>query len=177
MKTFVLALSLALGIVAVVPIVRAQDSTVGQKVDDAAITTKVKTKLVAERPGNLVKVNVDTTDGVVRLRGTVPTLEDKRRAEELAKLTAGVKNVVNELTVQSAAADQPSTRDAPAASPATTFVGRHTMSGEVTDVDATHGRVTLRTAEGDLQLHFPPTTLQTIKRGDRLTVELGVRKE
>jgi hypothetical protein len=177
MKTFVLALSLVLGIVAVAPIVRAQDSTVGQKVDDAAITAKVKTKLVAERPGNLVKVNVDTTDGVVRLRGTVPTLEDRRRAEELAKLTAGVKNVVNELTVQGAAADQPSPRDAPAASPATTFVGRHTMSGEVTDVDATHGRVTLRTAEGDLQLHFPPSTLQTIKRGDRLTVELGVRKE
>ena len=173
MKTLVLALSLLLGLTAVVPIAQAQDTTIGQKVDDATITTKVKAKLAAEHPGSLVKINVDTTNGVVRLRGTVPTLADKRKAEELAKLTDGVRRVVSELTVQSAAAAP----DSPAASPSSAFVGRHTMTGEVTDVDTTHGRVKLKTAEGDLQLHFPPSTLATIKRGDRVTVEMGVRKE
>jgi len=177
MKTLVLALSLLLGLTAVVPIAQAQDTTIGQKVDDATITTKVKAKLAAEHPGSLVKINVDTTNGVVRLRGTVPTLADKRKAEELAKLTDGVRRVVSELTVQSAASDRPATHESPAASPSTAFMGRHTMTGEVTDVDSTHGRVKLKTAEGDLQLHFPPSTLATIKRGDRVTVEMGVRKE
>jgi len=148
----------------------------GTQVDDAAITAKVKAKLATERPANLVKVNVDTTNGVVRLRGTVPTLDDKRKAEELARLTEGVRQVVSELTVQGAAADRPA--DSPAASPGSAaFAGRHTMTGEVTDVDATHGRVTVKTGEGDLQLHFPPSTLSTLKRGDRVTVDLGVRKE
>lgn len=173
MKTVVFVLSLLVGLAAVVPGAQAQDSTIGQKVDDATITTKIKAKLTAERPANLVKVNVDTTNGIVRLRGTVPTLEDKRKAEELARMTDGVRRVVSELTVQGAAAAP----DAPAASPSSAFVGRHTMTGEVTDVDTTHGRVKLKTAEGDLQLHFPPSTLATIKKGDRLTVELGIRKE
>jgi hypothetical protein len=155
----------------------AQDTSIGTKVDDATITTKVKAKLVAERPGNLVKVNVDTQAGLVRLRGTVPALEDKRKAEELARLTAGVRGVVNELTVEGRAAQQPAVSDTPSASPATAFAGRHTMTGEVTDIDATHGRVTIRTREGDLQLHFPAATLQTLKRGDRVTVDLGVRKD
>jgi hyperosmotically inducible periplasmic protein len=172
MKTIVFLLFGMLAFSALSGSAQAQDTSIGTKVDDATITTKVKAKLVAERPGNLVKVNVDTQDGLVRLRGTVPTLEDKRKAEELARLTAGVRRVANELTVEGhAAAPQPS------ASPATAFAGRHTMTGEVTHIDATHGRVTVRTREGDLQLHFPASTLETLKRGDRVTVDLGVRKD
>ena len=173
MKKVVLMLSILLGIATVAPTVHAQDSTIGQKVDDATITTKVKTKLVAERAGNMVKVNVDTTDGVVRLRGTVPTTEDKRKAEELTRLTAGVRRVVNELTVDGVAADRTTT---PSASPATTVVDRHSMTGEVTDIDATHGMVKVKTSEGEMQLHFPPGTLRTLKKGDRITVDLGLRK-
>ena len=41
--------------------------TMGERVDDAEITAKVKTKLVAEHASALVKVNVDTANGVVRL--------------------------------------------------------------------------------------------------------------
>jgi hypothetical protein len=177
MKTAGLLLVLALALSALAPAARAQDTTIGQKVDDATITARVKAKLVADRPANLVKVNVDTQDGVVRLRGTVPTLDDRLQAQELARLTPGVRSVVNELTVQGRTAQEPALRDAPAASPAGAFAGRHTMVGEVTDIDATHGRATVRTSEGDLQLHFPPATLQTLRRGDRVSVDLGIRKE
>jgi hypothetical protein len=55
-------------------------------------------------------------------------------------------------------------------------MGRHTMTGEVTDVDHGTGKVELRTAEGDLHLHFPPSALRDVKRGDRLAVELAVRE-
>ena len=72
----------------------AADRSVGEKVDDAAITAKVKTKLASERAKDLVSVNVDTNDGVVHLQGNVPTATDKTQAERLARATSGVRNVV-----------------------------------------------------------------------------------
>lgn len=74
--------------------------TTGERVDDAKITAAVKAKLVADRVGNLVRVNVDTKDGVVHLDGTVPTAEAKVEAERLAKQTEGVRSVMNDLKVR-----------------------------------------------------------------------------
>ena len=71
--------------------------------------------------------------------------------------------------------------DTTAASPSTAaggdFVARHTMTGEVTRVDANKGKLTLKTAEGNLDLHFPPSTLSNVKKGDRVTVELAMKPE
>ena len=100
----------------VVPIAGAQDRTLGQKVDDATITASVKAKLVADHPQNLVKVNVDTENAVVRLSGIVPTEAHRIEAEHLARRTNGVRDVVNELQVEARAGDTPR---APAASPRT----------------------------------------------------------
>ena len=69
------------------------------KAEDAMITSKVKTKLTADRAKNLVSVNVDTKDGMVHLKGTVPTQEAKAEAERLAKDTDGVVSVTNDLKV------------------------------------------------------------------------------
>jgi hypothetical protein len=49
------------------------------------------------------------------------------------------------------------------------------MTGEVTKIDAAKGNVSLKTDEGDLDLHFPPSALQGIKEGDRVEVQLGIR--
>jgi len=57
------------------------------------------------------------------------------------------------------------------------FTGRHTMSGEVTRVDQKKGELKLKTAEGMLDLHFPPSALSNVKKGDRLTVELALKPE
>ena len=89
---------------AIVPVVRAQDRTLGEKVDDATITASVKTKLVSEHAKSLLAVNVDTKDGVVHLQGTVPTVEDRFQAERLARATKGVTDVKNDLKAESAAA-------------------------------------------------------------------------
>jgi hyperosmotically inducible periplasmic protein len=69
------------------------------KTEDAMITTKVKTKLTADRAKNLVSVNVDTKDGVVHLKGSVPDEKTKSEAERLAKDTDGVVSVTNDLEV------------------------------------------------------------------------------
>jgi hypothetical protein len=53
--------------------------------------------------------------------------------------------------------------------------GQHRMTGEVTKIDSAKGSVTLKTDEGDLDLHFPPSALQGIKEGDRVEVQLAIR--
>ena len=109
-----LALAILVSLVAatalVVPVAHAQDRTVGERVDDATITAAVKSKLVADSPKNLVKVNVDTKDGVVELKGTVSSLEHKAEAERLALATKGVKAVKNELMVEGQPAASPRTK-------------------------------------------------------------------
>jgi hyperosmotically inducible periplasmic protein len=74
--------------------------SVGTNVDDATITASVKSKLVADRPANLTRVDVDTNNGTVYLNGTVETPDQKTRAEQLAWQAKGVKSVVNNLQVQ-----------------------------------------------------------------------------
>ena len=96
----------------------AADTSVGQKVDDATILSKVKTKLATERAKNLVSVNVDVKDGIVHLKGTVPTDTDKKEAERLAMSTDGVKQVMNELVVANKSSSSPSSTS-PSASPST----------------------------------------------------------
>jgi hyperosmotically inducible protein len=149
----------------------------GQEVDDKTITAAVKSKLVVDRAKNLTAVDVDTVNGTVYLKGFVDTPQQKADAETLAKTVGGVKRVVNNLQLQppAAAAGTTAQQTSPAASPTTTSVmGRHTMTGQVTDIDRDRGRLELKTAEGDLHLHFPPAALRNVQKGDRITVELGL---
>jgi hyperosmotically inducible protein len=110
MKRLLWILVVAVAVTAgVAPGVEAQRPTIGDRVDDAAITAALKTKLVADSAKNLIKVNVDTEKGVVHLKGTVPTDRDRMEAERLARGTKGVVDVKNDLIVESAAAS-PRTR-------------------------------------------------------------------
>lgn len=105
MKSLICTLAMILVVAGgLVPLAAAQDRTIGQTVDDATITTAVKAKLVADHPQNLVKVNVDTTRGVVRLSGIVNAEEHRIEAERLARRTGGVRDVVNDLKVEAPAA-------------------------------------------------------------------------
>jgi hyperosmotically inducible protein len=66
---------------------------------DAWITTKVKMRLLAEPGLSPLKINVDTSDGVVTLFGIVNTDQEKTVAEQQTKKADGVKGVDNELQV------------------------------------------------------------------------------
>jgi hyperosmotically inducible protein len=72
----------------------------GDKVDDAAITTKVKTALMAEPGLRSLEINVDTHDNVVTLNGTVDSQEKKQRAMQIAQGVEGVKSVSDNLVVK-----------------------------------------------------------------------------
>ena len=73
----------------------------GDKVDDAAITTKVKTALMAEPGLRSLEINVDTRDNIVTLNGTVDSQEKKQRAMQIAQGVEGVKSVSDNLVVKS----------------------------------------------------------------------------
>lgn len=101
MKALVWTLTLALAVTAGgVPAATAQDRTLGETVDDVTLTARVKAKLVADRANNLFKVDVNAFRGVIRLKGAVATEDDRIEAERLTRRTAGVRDVVNELTVE-----------------------------------------------------------------------------
>ena len=99
MKLLLSALVVLTILVAVPFAAGARGVSVGDKVDDATITIKVKAKLTTEHAKNLVKVDVDTRDGVVHLQGILPTSKDKAQAEWLAHSTEGVVAVMNDLKV------------------------------------------------------------------------------
>lgn len=69
-------------------------------VEDGTITAAVKTRLVADKTSNLTRVDVDTNNATVYLKGMVESLEQKARAEQLAWEAKGVRGVVNQLQVQ-----------------------------------------------------------------------------
>jgi hyperosmotically inducible periplasmic protein len=71
----------------------------GTNVDDTAVTASVKARLVADKPANLTRVDVDTNQGTVYLNGMVDSPEQRARAEQLAWQSKGVKAVVNNLQV------------------------------------------------------------------------------
>jgi len=76
--------------------------TLGENIDDAGITVAVKSKLAAEKISTVTRIDVDTNRGVVALNGTVKTVTDRTRAEELARQVKGVRDVVNNLRIQPA---------------------------------------------------------------------------
>jgi hyperosmotically inducible periplasmic protein len=104
-----LACALVIVILGATPVLPA-DQTVGERIDDAKITTMIKAKLTKESVKNLVKVEVTTREGVVHLQGTVPTADDKAQAERIARDTSGVRDVTNDLRVSA-------TGSSPSASP------------------------------------------------------------
>jgi hyperosmotically inducible protein len=73
--------------------------TPGQAVDDVTIGTKLKAALAADPELSALKINVDTTQGNVRLKGEVKSMALRRKAEELARKTEGVKSVDNQLMI------------------------------------------------------------------------------
>lgn len=74
--------------------VREAGDEAGDEVDDAWITSKVKTQLLADDQVHGMDINVDTEDNVVTLTGTAPTLAARTKAVEIAQSTEGVRSVV-----------------------------------------------------------------------------------
>ena len=70
-------------------------------VNDATITASVNAKLASDKELSALRINVDTVDGRVALRGSAPTPAARDRATQLASSVDGVRSVENQLVVSS----------------------------------------------------------------------------
>ena len=71
----------------------------GAAMDDATITTRVKTVLLNDAQVAATKIDVSTASGIVTLSGTVQSKADETRAIELARQVTGVRDVKSTLAV------------------------------------------------------------------------------
>jgi osmotically-inducible protein OsmY len=71
----------------------------GHFMKDSWITTKTKTKLIADGRVKARHITVDTTDGVVTLLGKVDSEKERAAAEAITRKVKGVKGVKNALQV------------------------------------------------------------------------------
>lgn len=72
----------------------------GAVMDDASITARIKTALIAEPGLKGLSIDVDTSQNVVSLSGTVGTDAAGTQAADIARRTEGVKDVKNNLVVK-----------------------------------------------------------------------------
>jgi osmotically-inducible protein OsmY len=78
----------------------AKDKTVGEALDDTTIDTKIKKEFISKGFKNLyAKINVEVVKGKVIYTGYVDNEEDIITAIDIAWNQKGVKEVVNELSV------------------------------------------------------------------------------
>lgn len=77
-------------------------STVGEYIDDATITTQVKARMVENKQVDAAAISVETLNGTVMLSGFAKTYDERATAESIARNVKGVKSVKNEIALRSA---------------------------------------------------------------------------
>jgi hyperosmotically inducible periplasmic protein len=75
-------------------------AAVSDKVGDASITASVNAALAGDPQLSALRIDVDTANGAVSLKGTAPNAEARERATQLAAAVKGVTSVDNRLEVR-----------------------------------------------------------------------------
>ena len=73
--------------------------TIADTIDDAAITTRVKTALLNDPVVKATQIDVDTVKGVVSLSGRVRSKDEEATAMSVARKISGVTDVKSTLQV------------------------------------------------------------------------------
>ena len=94
LTSFLLALVLAMPLLA-----GACGKSVGETIDDATITTRVKTALLNDPTVGGLRIDVDTFKGVVTLSGRVKSENERETAIALARKIDGVTDVKSTLQI------------------------------------------------------------------------------
>jgi hyperosmotically inducible periplasmic protein len=106
MKIKLATICLVIGTLLAPVVAHAEDTDSDRKhpkayVKDSVITTKIKTKLAAEKIKSLIHIKVDTdSKGEVVLSGKVRSQEEADKAVSIARETEGVASVTNNLKIK-----------------------------------------------------------------------------
>lgn len=99
-------------------------------------------------------------------------MSHSRRVLSLCVSVLAGASLIGGTMIPPAMAQSPTPAPAPATAPADG--ARHVVNGEVTKVDAKKGWIDVKTPQGRMKLHFPPSALQGVKVGDRVSVEVAL---
>ena len=80
---------------------RAPGETIGEKIDDASITSQVKYALLSHKSTSALQTKVITNDGVVLITGNASSDAEKSLVTKLAQDVRGTKSVTNDMIVKS----------------------------------------------------------------------------
>ena len=101
MKNLILATSVALGALTLGGCaVTSGQSTTGQYVDDATITTQVKSRMADDPTVSAMRISVETLNGTVQLSGFAANESEKARAAQIARNVNNVRDVRNNIVVR-----------------------------------------------------------------------------
>ena len=100
-RNFILAAAAAIVLVTAsgCAVTRGQE-TVGAYVDDATITTQIKSRFIENKAVDAASIKVETLNGTVMLSGFAKNVAEKNAAEAVTRRVDGVKFVKNEITVR-----------------------------------------------------------------------------
>lgn len=103
MKKIILASMVAVAALATTGCaVTSGQSSVGQYVDDATITTRVKARFADDPRVSALRISVETLNGTVQLSGFATTQAEKDLASSIARAVPDVRAVTNNIVVRPA---------------------------------------------------------------------------
>lgn len=104
LRTLVLATTLGVAAPFVLSACGSQPTreSTGQYIDDATISTKVKSAFVADKTVSATDIKVDTFKGTVQLSGFAKTQAEINQAVTIAKGVQGVQSVKNDILLKAA---------------------------------------------------------------------------
>lgn len=80
-------------------VTRGQES-VGAYIDDATLTTQIKSRFVESKAVDAASIHIETLNGTVLLSGFAKNSAERSTAESIARNVNGVKAVRNEIAVR-----------------------------------------------------------------------------
>jgi hyperosmotically inducible protein len=92
--------AILLALVLTLPLLAACGKTVGDTIDDATVTTRVKTAFINDPLVGALRIDVDTFKGVVTLSGRVKSKAEEEKAISIAKSIKGVADVKSTLQIE-----------------------------------------------------------------------------
>jgi osmotically-inducible protein OsmY len=75
-------------------------ASTGEFIDDAVLTTRIKTALVKDPMVSAIEVSVESFKGAVQLSGFVKTAAERDRAIKIANDVPGVTQVFNSIQIR-----------------------------------------------------------------------------
>jgi osmotically-inducible protein OsmY len=99
-QTLAIAISAIVLLTATGCAVQRGQETVGAYIDDAGITTMVKSRFVENKQVDAASIKVETLNGTVMLSGFAKNGAERNTAEAIARGVKGVVSVKNEITVR-----------------------------------------------------------------------------